>query len=119
MSQYVDAHGAPVDLSSSASDVKLERLLEENVFFRIAGPDDARRSKLTGAGVKALVRKGELKSDGYQDLFVSMTGRGSGHEEELVKCVEDMVKRGQDDSWGSQLDWTMTGRSVPQQLGRS
>jgi len=112
MSQYVDAHGAPVDLSSSASDVKLERLLEENVFFRIAGPDDARRSKLTGAGVKVLVRKGELKSDGYQDLLVSMTGRGSDYEEKLAKCVEDMVKRGQDDPWGSQLDWSMTGRSI-------
>jgi DNA polymerase gamma 1 len=108
MSAYVDAHGAPVDLSSSSSDAKLEHLLEEHVFFRIAGPEDARRSKLTGAGVKALVKKGELKSEGYQDLLVTMTGRGSGYEAELAKCVDDMLKRGQEDPWGSQLDWTST-----------
>jgi hypothetical protein len=104
----VDAHGAPVDLSSSSSDAKLEHLSEEHVFFRIAGPEDARRSKLTGAGVKALVKKGELKSEGYQDLLVSMTGKGSGQEAELAKCVEDMLQKGQDDPWGSQLDWTST-----------
>jgi DNA polymerase gamma 1 len=109
ISEYVDAHGPPVDLSSSSSDHELERLLEDHAFFRIGGPDESRRSKLVGPGVKSLIRKGELKSP-YQDLLEKMTRSTAGLENDLERCLDDMKKRGKDDPWGAQLDWTMTGK---------
>lgn len=113
ISTYVDIHGPPVDLSSSAADQRLDRLLEEHAFFRISGPDEPRRTKLIGPGAGALVRKGELMSEEYQELLEKMTGKSSvvkELEDDLGKCVEDMKKRGKDDPWGSQLDWTTIGQ---------
>jgi DNA polymerase gamma 1 len=114
ISRYVDTHGPPVDLSSSVSDQRLERLLEENAFFRISGPEEPRRTKLVGPGVGPLVRKGELESDGYQELLEKMTGKNSAlkeSEDDLSNCLKEMEKRGRNDPWGSQLDWTPVGES--------
>jgi DNA polymerase gamma 1 len=113
ISTYVDTHGEPVDLSSSASDHRLERLLEENAFFRISGPEEPRRTKLIGPGAGGLVRKGDLKSEEYQGLLEKMTGKSSvvaDLEGDLRKTLEDLRKRGKDDPWGSQLDWTPVGK---------
>jgi len=115
ISTYVDTHGPPVDLSSSAPDQRLEHLLEEYAFFRISGPDDPRRTKLTGAGVKGLVRKGELSSDGYQEMLEKMTGKITAVEDlakDLEQCVDDIKGRDKDDPWRSQLDWTPVGQSA-------
>ena len=106
ISTYVDAHGSPVDLSPK--DGRLEHYLEEYAFFRISGPDEARKTKLTGSGVKKMVRNGELKSGGYQGLLENGVDQG---EEGWWRCVEDMRNRGEDDVWGSQLDWSGVGTS--------
>ena len=110
---YVDTHGEPVDLSSSASDHRLEGLLEENAFFRISGPEEPRRTKLIGPGAGAFVRKGELKSEGYQALLEKMTGKSSAVADlvgDLKQSLEELRKRGKDNPWGSQLDWTPIGQ---------
>lgn len=118
---YVDAHGPPVDLS--AKDHKLEPYLEEYTFFRISGPDEARKVKLTGVGVKKMVRNGELKSEGYQDLLEKGVGKMDPVEvERWWRCAEDMEARGESDPWGSQLDWARVGAtdsSVSQAKSRS
>jgi len=113
ISTYVDTHGEPVDLSASASDHRLERLLQDHAFFRISRPEEPRRTKLIGPGAGALVRKGELRSEGYQGLLEKMTGKNSvvaDLEGDLRKSLEDLRKRGKDDPWGSQLDWTPVGK---------
>jgi DNA polymerase gamma 1 len=115
ISTYVDTHGPPIDLSHSPADQLLERLLEDYAFFRIGEPDEPKRAKLIGPGAGVLVRKGELKSDGYQELLEKMTAKSSvveALENDLNKCVEDMRKRDKDDPWGSQLDWTPVGQSM-------
>lgn len=103
ISQYVDAHGPPVELS--AKDHKLESYLEDYAFFRISGPDEARRVKLTGAGVKKIVRTGELKSEMYQDLLEQSVKKLEGLDE-WWRCVDCMQSKGETDPWGSQLDWS-------------
>lgn len=109
ISEYVDTHGPPVDLSPR--DIKLEPLLEDHAFFRIGGPNEARRSKLAGPGVKGMVSKGLLQSEGHQDLLEKLTGQPAGLEEELWSCAQDMRQRGNSDIWASQLDWTSQGKS--------
>ena len=59
------------------------------------------------------MRRGELKSEGYQGLLEKMTGKSSvvaDPEGGLRKSLEDLRKRGKDDPWGSQLDWTPVGK---------
>lgn len=113
--QYVDAHGPPVELSPSSSgkdrDARLEPLLEDYAFFRIASPDEPRKVKLTGSGVKKMVRSGDLRSEGYQDLLERSTTKLDIKDEGWWRCVEDMRAREADanDAWASQLDWTMGG----------
>jgi DNA polymerase gamma 1 len=110
ISSYVDAHGPPVELSSR--DIKLEPLLEDHAFFRLGGPNDAKRSKLVGASMKGLVTKGVLRSEGYQDLLVKLTCQATGLEAELWECAQEMKKRSNGDAWASQLDWTSQSMSA-------
>lgn len=104
ISQYVDDHGPPVELSPK--DVRLEPFLEDYAFLRIAKGDEARKVKLTGSGVKKMVRSGELKSDGYQALLEASLSKLDGGDERWSQCLQDLKVRGTGDAWASQLDWT-------------
>lgn len=103
MGEYVEAHGEPVHLGPK--DGLLDNIVEGFAIFRVGGPKEARKTKLTGPSNKKLARKGEVTSP-YPDILEQLAmGKSVGVVEELEKCVEDMKGMGKGNVWGSQLDW--------------
>ncbi|WVW83443.1 hypothetical protein I302_105464 [Kwoniella bestiolae CBS 10118] len=109
-SEYIDDHGFPVALHPK-KDKKLEELEEEYSFFKIGKPEEPRKVKLVGSGIRAMLKKGELTSP-YADLLPKLAQTNlEGVKEDLWRCVEDFEKTGRDSPWAKQLEW----KSVPQE----
>ena len=109
LSEHIDAHGAPVELSDR--DEHLEPCLDNSAFLRISAPGASRKSKLTGNGIKKLVRDGELTSP-YPDLLGKFVTSGPSEDKHsLLECAKDLEKLGPDNAWGMQLDWKPASQS--------
>ncbi|KAI9638443.1 putative gamma DNA-directed DNA polymerase [Dioszegia hungarica] len=112
LGDYIDAHGEPTHLGPK--DMHLESVVEGYAIFRVGGPKEARKTKLTGPGMKGLLSKGELTSV-YPDLLGRLVSNKADGVTEIMEglkvAVEDMKKLGKGDIWGSQLDWEMVNHS--------
>ncbi|WWD10448.1 hypothetical protein V865_008584 [Kwoniella europaea PYCC6329] len=108
-SEYIDDHGFPVALHPK-KDKRLEELEEEYSFFKIGKPEEPRKVKLVGPGIRSLLKKGELTSS-YGDLLPRLAQTSlEVVKEDLWKCAEELGRMRKQGPWAQQLDW----KSVPQ-----
>lgn len=104
LSDFVDTHGPPVDLGEK--DQHLEQCLEHYAFLRIPTIDTPRRVKLNGPSIKPLIKRGELSSP-YPELLNCLMGSGlDGLEDQVWDCAQDLLRKGDKNDWGMQLDWS-------------
>ncbi|WWC85215.1 uncharacterized protein L201_000074 [Kwoniella dendrophila CBS 6074] len=108
---FIDPHGLPVDLDTK-KDKLLEPLSDNYSFFKIGKPEDRRKVKLVGAGIKSMLKQKELTSP-YGDLLDKMVQKDlGGVQEDLWKCVEEFRKAGKKIPWSQQVDWTPVSQSL-------
>jgi DNA polymerase gamma 1 len=109
----VQHHGLPVELGPK--DTMIDPQLPENsAFFRIASPEGARRTKLTGKTNAKDVRAGLLTS-AYPKLLARAVASSSIDDivPDLLECADKMLKAGhkkkKKNAWAAQLDWEAVG----------